>query len=270
MTNIVIITSNGIRHKYFSTMFSNSKNINVKKIYKEYDSDYRKNIDVLSDFEIEHYKAREQTEYDFFSDIIHQFNNQNKLNEVSINDINNEKYLSELKEINPDFIITYGCSIVKKDILEAFKDKILNVHLGISPYYLGSGTNFISLLNNDFQCVGYTLMYMDSGIDTGEIIHQSRAKIFQFDNIHQIGNRLIKDMTSDFIYLVNNFHLVKKMSYPDIQHESIICLNKHVTVDAVKKIYKSFSDGGVENFLKKQEKINKLYPIIQQEFMSKK
>ena len=141
-------------------------------------------------------------------------------------------------------------SIVKKDILEAFKDKILNVHLGISPYYLGSGTNFISLLNNDFQCVGYTLMYMDSGIDTGEIIHQSRAKIFQFDNIHQIGNRLIKDMTSDFIYLVNNFHLVKKMSYPDIQHESIICLNKHVTVDAVKKIYKSFSDGGVENFLK--------------------
>ena len=38
-------------------------------------------------------------------------------------------------------------------------------------------------------------MYMDEGIDTGQIIHQSRAIILPFDNPHQIGNRLIKIMT---------------------------------------------------------------------------
>ena len=270
MKNIVIITSNGIRHKYFTTMFLKSKYVDVKKIYVEYDSNYKKNIDDLSDFEIKHFNAREQTEYDFFSEIIYHSENLNKLNEVKIDDINNERYLTELKELNPDFIITYGCSIIKKNILEEFKYKILNVHLGISPYYLGSGTNFISMLNNDFQCVGYTLMYMDSGIDTGEIIHQSRAKIFSFDNMHQIGNRLIKDMTNDFIELVNNFHLVKKMHLSNIKHKSIICLNKNLTADATKKIYKKFLDGSVENFLKIQDDKNKLYPIIQQEFMGKK
>lgn len=270
MINIVIITSNGIRHKYFSAMFSKSKHINIKKIYIEDNSDYKKNINKLSNLEIKHYKAREQTEYDFFSDIIYQIDSQININEVRIDDINNEKYLGELKKIKPDFIITYGCSIIKSDILRVFRNKILNVHLGISPYYLGSGTNFISMLNNDFQCVGYTFMYMDSGVDTGEIIHQSRAKIFSFDNMHQIGNRLIKDMTNDFVKLVTNFHLVKKINYSHRKYKSIICLNKHATADATKKIYSNFLDGCIENFLKIQVKKNKLYPIIQQKFMSEK
>ena len=53
-------------------------------------------------------------------------------------------------------------------------------------------------------------MYLDEGIDTGEIIHQGRPKIFPYDNPHQIGNRLIKKMTKDFIKLVINFDLIKK------------------------------------------------------------
>ena len=40
--------------------------------------------------------------------------------------------------------------------------------------------------------VGATFMYIDAGIDTGEIIHQIRADIVIGDSPHSIGNRLIK------------------------------------------------------------------------------
>ena len=54
-------------------------------------------------------------------------------------------------------------------------------------------------MNNEFEFFGYTFMYLDEGIDTGEIIHQGRPKIFPYDNPHQIGNRLIKKMTKDLL-----------------------------------------------------------------------
>ena len=62
----------------------------------------------------------------------------------------------------------------------------------MSPYYRGSGTNFWPFVNNELQFIGATFMHIDEGVDTGEIIHQIRANIFHDDNIHQIGNRLIR------------------------------------------------------------------------------
>ena len=43
-------------------------------------------------------------------------------------------------------------------------------------------------------------MYLDKGIDTGEIIHQFRSNVYQKDNIHQIGNRMIVDMFYRYRY----------------------------------------------------------------------
>jgi methionyl-tRNA formyltransferase len=64
----------------------------------------------------------------------------------------------------------------------------------LSPYYRGSGTNFFPFVNNEPEYVGATFMYIDEGIDTGEIIHQIRPTIFLGDTIHHVGNRLIKEM----------------------------------------------------------------------------
>ena len=52
-----------------------------------------------------------------------------------------------------------------------FSRKFLNVHLGLSPYYRGSGTNVWPLINTEPDMVGATLC-IDAGIDNGEIIHQ--------------------------------------------------------------------------------------------------
>ena len=53
-------------------------------------------------------------------------------------------------------------------------------------------------------------MFLDEGIDTGEIIHQIRARILKNDNIHKIGNRLIKDVCKNYSQIIINFNKIKK------------------------------------------------------------
>ena len=71
-----------------------------------------------------------------------------------------------------DYLLTYGCSIIKNPILKHFKQNSINIHLGLSPYYLGSATNFWPFVNDELQFVGVTFMKLEDGIDDGPIIHQ--------------------------------------------------------------------------------------------------
>ena len=84
--------------------------------------------------------------------------------------------------------------INKPDLIDAYKGKFLNVHLGLSPYYKGR-TNIFPIIDKRPEMVGATFMYIDQGIDTGDIIHQIQADYFVGDSVHSVGNRLIKKMT---------------------------------------------------------------------------
>jgi hypothetical protein len=136
----------------------------------------------------------------------------------------------------------------------------------LSPYYFGSGTNFHCLVNDEFQFEGYTFMYMDKGIDTGSIIHQARAKILPFDNPHQIGNRLIKQMTKDFINLVVNFNLVKPKD-PVTNYFGKTYKNKDATDVLTLKLYENFDNDAVDRYLQNEAELHEKFPIIEQDFL---
>src|SRR5690606_10372264 len=102
-------------------------------------------------------------------------------------------------------------SLIREPLLSAFQGRFLNVHLGLSPYYRGSGTNFWPLVNGEPEFVGATFMHIDAGVDTGEVIHQIRARIFPGDTPHQIGNRLIADMARVYAALIRDFDRLERM-----------------------------------------------------------
>ena len=66
-------------------------------------------------------------------------------------------------------------------------------------------------MNNQFHFFGYSIIFMDEGIDTGKIIHQSRPKLFLNDTPHTLGNRLIKKMAIDMVKLVKNFNQIEDL-----------------------------------------------------------
>ena len=268
---IIILTSDDIRHNYFKIRFSNSPGIEVIKTYveseNEFELKFKKICDETLDDQLKlHFALRHNSEYDFFSDIIQICEDRSQTKFIKKNEINNESLVQEIIDLNPDLIVTYGCSIIKPPLIEAFKNRIINVHLGLSPYYFGSGTNFHALVNNEFYCVGYTFMYMNEGIDTGNIIHQSRAEILPFDNPHQIGNRLIKSMTTDFIKLVQNFDLVSEK----VQHHTEYgktYKRKDATLEKTMELYSVVCNENIEKYIKNSEIWEAKYPIIEQDFL---
>jgi len=271
MKKIVIITSNSIRHNYFKVVFSQNKNIKILRTYIESDSNFElksKNIcDSNLDNKVElHFDARHNTEYDFFSDTLTYCEDRSNSKVIKKGNINNQDIIDEIIKLNPDFIITYGCSIIKPRLIDIFRSRIINVHLGLSPYYFGSGTNFHCLVNNELQFEGYTFMYMDEGIDTGNIIHQARAEILPFDNPHQIGNRLIKQMVKDFIKLVVDFDLVEKKKLAT-SFVGKTYKNKDAADELILKLYDNFQNDSVISYLKKRESLLKLFPLVEQKFL---
>ena len=271
MKSLVLITSNAIRHNYFKVLFSQNENIIILKTYVETGesfvlSEKPADKDTFGDKVAQHFTARHNTEFDFFSDVIEHCMDKSNSKYIDKKEINNIGIVNEIISLNPDMIVTFGCSIIKSPLIEAFKNRIINVHLGLSPYYFGSGTNFHCLVNNEFQFEGYTFMYMDEGIDTGNIIHQARAKIRPFDNPHQIGNRLIKNMTKDFINLIVNFNLVElKNSVTNYLGKTY--KTKDATDALTLKLYENLDNNAVEKYLKREAELHQEFPIIEQEFL---
>jgi folate-dependent phosphoribosylglycinamide formyltransferase PurN len=250
-------------------MFSNNSNINVIKTYVE--SKELLNLDLIKDTNLDdlneiHFDTRHNIEHDFFSDIINNIPDKSNSEYIDKGDINTEKIVDEIYNLKPDLIITYGCSIIKPKLINLFHNKILNVHLGLSPYYFGSGTNFHALVNNEIYFFGYTFMYIDEGIDTGEIIHQARPDIFPFDNPHQIGNRLIKKMVNDFIKLVENFKSIEKIKSSN-NYIGKTYKRKDATIELTEKLYNNFKNNSVLEYLKSKDLFQKKYKLIEQDFL---
>ena len=95
-----------------------------------------------------------------------------------------------IKEINPDMIITcaYG-QILCEEILNIPKLGCFNLHGSLLPKYRGGAPIHYALLNGD-EKTGITLMYMDKGMDSGDMIAKEEIIIEENDNIESLTNKL--------------------------------------------------------------------------------
>lgn len=96
----------------------------------------------------------------------------------------------KILDTNPDIIITcaYG-QIIPKILLDLPKYKCVNVHASLLPKYRGGAPIHASLLNGDKE-TGISIMYMDVGMDDGNIIEQKSIEISNNDNINTLSDKL--------------------------------------------------------------------------------
>lgn len=105
-----------------------------------------------------------------------------------------------IKEINPDVIVVvaYG-QILPENILNIPKYGCINVHGSLLPKYRGAAPIQWSVLNGD-KVTGVTTMYMEKGLDTGDILETKEYEIGindtageVFDTLAEMGGKLILD-----------------------------------------------------------------------------
>ena len=80
-----------------------------------------------------------------------------------------------------DWIISYGCrTIIKKDWIDAYKGRIINIHIGLLPWNRGADPNFWSWF--DVTPKGITIHQIDEGIDTGPIYSKGEIAFNNIEN----------------------------------------------------------------------------------------
>ena len=116
---------------------------------------------------------------------------------------NNNEFIEKMKNLKPDVIVVvaYG-KILPKEILEIPPLGCINVHASLLPKYRGAAPIQWAVLNGD-RTTGVTTMYMDEGMDTGDMILTEKVDIGEdettgelWDRLSKIGARLLVETLS--------------------------------------------------------------------------
>lgn len=231
-------------------------------MFKEENKFNQLNISKTSnEFIKKHFLLRKRYEEDFFLNYNY-FDPPNcKIFEIKYREINISKNINKIKKINPKYIISFGSSILSENFLKIFDNKSINVHLGISPFYRGAGTNFFPIINNELEYLGVTYMMTNTKIDGGNIIHQETPNIYQNDNVHTVGNRIISGLPITLTKLIKINNLAKYSFEQKFSKHDKIYAKKDFNIKNLKlylKIYKKY----FEIFSKKNRINKKLIKLI--------
>lgn len=101
-----------------------------------------------------------------------------------------EGFIAELRRWQPDLIAVAAFGqILPKSILELPRFGCLNVHTSLLPKYRGAAPIQWAMLNDEPE-TGVTIMKMDAGLDTGDILTQQATAIRPEDNAETLHDRL--------------------------------------------------------------------------------
>jgi len=102
------------------------------------------------------------------------------------------EFVDQLRKLAPNLIVVaaYG-QILPQVILDIPKFGCLNVHTSLLPKYRGAAPIQWALLSGDSE-TGVTIMKMDAGLDTGDILAETRTPIADTDNAQTLHDRLAK------------------------------------------------------------------------------
>ncbi len=176
---------------------------------------------------------------------------------LEVTNINQKESVDFIKNNVHDIIIVSGTRMVKKEILSLRPTYgIINMHTGLSPYYNGGPScTFWCLYNGDVEFIGATVMFIDEGIDSGNIILTNTISLSPSDTYGEmefkaidLGNHLIlqalEKLQSD-----KNF---KGFKQNDIA-KGYIYFNKDYTFNKRLEVQKKIKNGTIAALIRKKD-----------------
>jgi len=196
-----------------------------------------------------------------YQSIYPSFNNKNI---KFVENINDKSVVPFIKHLEPDTIIVSGTRMIKAPFFEIKPKKgVLNLHTGISPYIKGGPncTNWC-ISENKFHFIGNTVMWIDEGIDTGNIITTEQTPLRGNESLFQIHLKVMDhahDLYLRSIEVVrNNFENCPSVCQKSIGKGKIYYTNmwRSSQKKLLLKNFKNFNDS--MNSLKYIERSSKL------------
>lgn len=142
--------------------------------------------------------------------LIHEARNQYpdyQVNKYTIEDPNSRRTVSLLQQLKPDLMVARCRVLLDKHVFAQPTHGTFVVHPGICPEYRNQHGCFWALANGDDQKVGYSLLRIDDGIDTGEIYVQNGTTFDPQNDEHRyIQLKVVADNLDEIGDALNSVH----------------------------------------------------------------
>ena len=124
---------------------------------------------------------------------------------VTPDSVKSDEFFEVVKEINPDFIVVVAFGqIIDKRLIDFMKGKILNIHASILPELRGSAPINWAIVNG-LKKTGVSIMSIDVGLDTGDVLDIEETEILESDNAETLYERLSEMGSSLIVKTINDF-----------------------------------------------------------------
>ena len=158
----------------------------------------------------------------------------------------NKLSLSFLEDfLKSDIYVVFGSSYIKGELVDFLvKQRSINIHAGVSPYYRGTDCNFWALYDDNPHLAGSTIHLLSKGLDSGPILY------------HAMSNLKKNPFEYTMSTVKSAFHSIAEK----IKDGSILTI-KPVVQDKSKEVRYSkkseFNEEIVKKYFKKQINLNK-------------
>ncbi|MDC6465761.1 formyltransferase family protein [Pelagibacteraceae bacterium] len=177
---ITLFTSNQARHNYLANQLLNvATKLNVVqesyKISSRIVPNHYTNSTLMKEYFLNVSSAQEKL---FENPTILKTNKNINLLSLKGGDLNkcSIKFLSNF--LKSDIYIVFGSSYIKGELANfLIKNKALNIHMGVSPYYRGTDCNFWALFDGNPHLVGATIHMLSKGLDSGPMLYHALSEI---------------------------------------------------------------------------------------------
>ena len=234
-TRALILTSTAPRHQYFQEIMAGSFTICGVLVQdkKNYYDEQKSRSTIIR----EHFDRLKNEEVTLFGECKEDVS---VLGGKKVSDINDKEHIAWALAQRVEVVLLFGTAILGDEWLAAFPNKIINLHLGLSPFYRGSATLFWPFYYKEIECVGTTIHIAAKKVDAGNILLRIKPSLSPGDDYYAITNKLIKksiDATPDVVhdYLVGRLESIPQESVngrlcrkSDFSEEAVCEVNKYV------------------------------------------
>lgn len=180
-----------------------------EKVLKQNKKDFLRNVKIFfSDNKKNIYLSEKLKEYDI-DYILYDYDAIKNIEDRNLR--LSAELLNVLEKYKIDYCFSFGSHILKGELLEKYKNKIINFHPAILPWYPGMRT-IDKALSDNVDILGNTAHFVDSGVDTGPIIMQSvvHARAYEIG-----GFDLVVESQFEMLYKISELLLEEKIKVYD-------------------------------------------------------
>lgn len=193
---------------------------------------------------------------------------------VRVSNVNDRETLRAIETHRPELVVVSGTNLVGKKLIAAAGGvgaRIINLHTGISPYVKGGPncTNWC-LATGSFHLIGNTVMWLDAGIDTGQIIATEQTPLTGGETFDELHWKVMEHAHDLYVRTIRK--LARGESLPSIPQDSIgegqTFYNVEWNARAMRRARRNFRHAYASYFSDERERVRrsaslKLFPLTE-------